>query len=77
MWSILVCHPCHPGVSPGDLLTALLLGWSARHPQDLATAVEKAVAGLQGVLLATAAAAGTQATAVRNDETAEVRAGGV
>ncbi|KAI8465387.1 MAG: Ribokinase-like protein [Monoraphidium minutum] len=41
----------------GDLLAALLLAWTARHPGDLATAVEKAVGGLQGVLAVTAAAA--------------------
>jgi len=40
----------------GDLLTALLLAWCARHPRDLATAVEKAVASLQGVLQHTAGA---------------------
>lgn len=40
----------------GDLLAALLLAWCARYPCDLATAVEKAVAGLQGVLQVTAAA---------------------
>ncbi|GBF93943.1 pyridoxal kinase [Raphidocelis subcapitata] len=40
----------------GDLLSALLLAWCARHPADLALAVEKAVAGLQAVLRVTAAA---------------------
>lgn len=42
--------------APGDLLAALLLAWCARHPADLALAVEKAVAGLQAVLRVTAAA---------------------
>ena len=60
----------------GDLLTALLLGWTARHPQDLATAVEQAVAGLQGVLRATAAAAGPEAVASKA-QTAEVGGEGV
>lgn len=46
----------HVALPPGDLLAALLLAWTARHPGDLATAVEKAVAGLQGVLRVTAAA---------------------
>lgn len=42
----------------GDLLTALLLAWTFIHPDDIATAVELAIAGLQGVLRATAHAAG-------------------
>lgn len=45
----------------GDLLAALLLAWTERHPGDLAAAVEKAVAGLQGVLAVTAAAAAAEA----------------
>ncbi|KAK9812527.1 hypothetical protein WJX73_006353 [Symbiochloris irregularis] len=38
----------------GDLLTALLLAWLHRLPGDLPGAVEHAIAGLQGVLRATA-----------------------
>jgi hypothetical protein len=38
------------------LLAALLLAWAHRHPADLATAVETALAGLQGVLRVTSAA---------------------
>lgn len=48
---------CHFGV-PGDLLAALLLAWLYRHPDDVALAAEKAVAGLQAVLAKTAEAAG-------------------
>jgi ammonia channel protein AmtB len=44
----------------GDLLCALLLAWSHRYPDNLAAAVEHAVAGLQGVLQLTAAAAGPE-----------------
>lgn len=42
----------------GDLLTALLLAWLDKLPGDLAAAVEHALAGLQGVLQATATACG-------------------
>jgi len=42
----------------GDLLSALLLGWMNRHPDDLGLAVAKALGGLQAVLGGTAAAAG-------------------
>jgi pyridoxine kinase len=42
----------------GDLFAALLLAWTHRRPGDLAAAVELAVAGLQAVLQATAAAGG-------------------
>lgn len=38
----------------GDLLTALLLAWLHRLPEDLPAAIEHAIAGLQGVLRATA-----------------------
>lgn len=34
----------------GDLMSALLLGWSYKYPHDLAKAAELAVASLQGVL---------------------------
>ncbi|XP_061948363.1 pyridoxal kinase isoform X1 [Populus nigra] len=34
----------------GDLMTALLLGWSNKHPDDLAKAAELAVSSLQAVL---------------------------
>ncbi|CAM6102518.1 unnamed protein product [Calypogeia fissa] len=34
----------------GDLMSALLLGWSHKYPEDLAKAAELAVASLQGVL---------------------------
>lgn len=42
----------------GDLLTALLLAGLHQHPGQLVRAVERAVAGLQGVLAATVEAAG-------------------
>lgn len=44
-------------------MTALLLAWTHKHPNNLAAAVEKAVAGLQGVLTVTAAAAGPEVLA--------------
>ncbi|KAL3686899.1 hypothetical protein R1sor_013208 [Riccia sorocarpa] len=34
----------------GDLMTALLLGWSYKYPDDLSKAAELAVSSLQGVL---------------------------
>ena len=37
----------------GDLFSALILAWLSRSPHDLKFAVEKAVAGLQAVLLDT------------------------
>ena len=40
----------------GDLCAALLLAWSAKIPNQLGNAAEKAVASLQGVLRRTAAA---------------------
>ncbi len=49
--------------SAGDLLAALLLARIHQQPDQLSTAVELAVAGLQGVLDVTAAAAGPAATA--------------
>ena len=57
-----VSPPLAPLPSLGDLLAALLLAWTARHPGDLAAAVERAVAGLQGVLRVTAAAATAEAS---------------
>ena len=51
----LTCAPVSP-LRAGDLLTALLLAWTERHPGDLATAVEKALGALQGVLRVTSAA---------------------
>jgi pyridoxal/pyridoxine/pyridoxamine kinase len=54
--------------SSGDLLAALLLARIHQQPDKLAAAVELAVAGLQGVLAATAAAAGPAATAAGADE---------
>lgn len=56
---------------PGDLLAALLLGWSHRHPDDLATAIEKAVAGLQQVLKGTVADCPPELL-MRRDRSAEV-----
>mmetsp|Transcript_37407 Transcript_37407/g.94391 ORF Transcript_37407/g.94391 Transcript_37407/m.94391 type:complete len:357 (-) Transcript_37407:212-1282(-) len=49
----------------GDLVAALLLAWMHHHPGDLATAVEKATAGLQAVLRSTAAASGAAASAAQ------------
>jgi pyridoxal/pyridoxine/pyridoxamine kinase len=47
-------HPPVPSPRlPGDLLAALLLAWCERHPGDLASAAEKAVASLQAVLRVT------------------------
>lgn len=34
----------------GDLFSALLLGWIDRYPEDLQSALEHAVGGVQGVL---------------------------
>lgn len=45
----------------GDLLSALLLAWLQRYPEDMARAVEAAVAGLQAVLQATARECGPAA----------------
>jgi pyridoxal/pyridoxine/pyridoxamine kinase len=50
-------------VAAGDLLAALLLARIHSSPGNLAGAVELAVAGLQGVLANTAAAAGPAAIA--------------
>lgn len=64
---------CRAARCPGDLLAALLLAWSHRHPTRLALAVEKVVAGLQAVLAATAAAqqqAQQQAPASGSDKAA-------
>ncbi|KAK9817057.1 hypothetical protein WJX72_008930 [[Myrmecia] bisecta] len=54
----------------GDLLSALLLAWTARHPDNLRLAVEKALAGLQCVLRKTAEACPEAVAAT--DRTAEV-----
>lgn len=56
----------------GDLLCALLLAWSHRYPDNLAAAVEHAVAGLQGVLQLTAAAAGPAVLASTDERSAAV-----
>ncbi|KAF6253149.1 Ribokinase-like protein [Scenedesmus sp. NREL 46B-D3] len=56
----------------GDLLAALLLAWSQRYPDDLAAAVEHAVAGLQGVLQLTAAAAGPEVLASTDERSSAV-----
>lgn len=56
-----------PAWHAGDLLTALLMAWMDKHPSNLKAAVEKAVAGLQGVLQATAEAAGDAASAKERD----------
>lgn len=48
-------------------MTALLLAWLDKHPSNLKAAVEKAVAGLQGILQATAKAAGNAAFAKERD----------
>lgn len=62
-WYALIVS-CVLGVAPaGDLLAALLLARIHQSPDNLAAAVELAVAGLQGVLAATATAAGAAATA--------------
>jgi len=55
---------------PGDLMTALLLGWSHRKPGRLQEAVVAAAASLQAVLQATTAAAGP--TAFQTDRSSEV-----
>jgi predicted deacylase len=60
-------------ICPGDLMTALLLGWSARLPGRLRDAVLHAVAALQGVLAVTAEAAGPAARAT--ERSAEVGSG--
>lgn len=49
-------------------MAALLLARISSSPDNLAGAVELAVAGLQGVLAATAAAAGPVATAAGADD---------
>ncbi|KXZ56574.1 hypothetical protein GPECTOR_1g516 [Gonium pectorale] len=54
----------------GDLFAALLLAWMHHHPGDLATAVEKAVGGLQAVLADTVRHCGPAALAA--ERTAEV-----
>lgn len=56
----------------GDLLSALLLAWTSKQPDKLAAAVEAAVAGLQGVLAVTAAAAGPEVLAAKNVRSAEI-----
>ena len=48
-------------------MTVLLLAWLDRHPRNLKRAVEKAVAALQGVLQATARAAGEAAFTKERD----------
>ena len=48
-------------------MTVLLLAWLDAHPHNLQHAVEKAVAALQGVLQATAEAAGDAAFAKERD----------
>jgi len=58
----------------GDLLAALLLARMHRHPRDLATAVEQAVAGLQGVLRATALQCPSSLLSSR-ERSSEVRGG--
>jgi pyridoxal/pyridoxine/pyridoxamine kinase len=52
----------------GDLLAALLLARIHQQPDQLSSAVELAVAGLQGVLEATAVAAGPAVTAADKDD---------
>ncbi len=69
----MLVHPCEPVLaSPapqayftgtGDLIAALLLARLHEHPDDLATAVELATAGLQAVLRDTASACGPAAMA--------------
>ncbi|KAG2483428.1 hypothetical protein HYH03_017683 [Edaphochlamys debaryana] len=54
----------------GDLFAALLLAWMQHHPGDLATAVDKAVGGLQAVLADTVRHCGPAALAA--ERTAEV-----
>ncbi|GIL72751.1 hypothetical protein Vretimale_4458 [Volvox reticuliferus] len=54
----------------GDLFAALLLAWMHHHPGDLATAVEKAVGGLQAVLADTVRHCGPAALAA--ERTSEV-----
>lgn len=54
----------------GDLLTALLLAWLHKHPDDLQAVVENAIGTLQGVLLSTAEAAGNAASS--KEHSAEV-----
>lgn len=56
----------------GDLIAALLLAWTYRYPDDLCGAVERAIAGLQAVLAATAREAGPAVQAT--ERTSEVRA---
>ncbi|XP_024445220.1 pyridoxal kinase isoform X3 [Populus trichocarpa] len=46
--SVVRCATTFKGT--GDLMTALLLGWSNKHPDDLAKAAELAVSSLQAVL---------------------------
>ena len=72
--------PAHHCSLAGDLLTALLMAWMDKHPSNLKAAVEKAVAGLQGILQATAKAAGDAAVAKERDSKvrdANSRAGNV
>ena len=66
-------HP-HPSSPPGDLFTALLLAWLHRYPDDLKTALELAVAGLQEVLLDTVARCGSGAAASKDRDAAVCRA---
>ena len=65
----LIC--CPAARSAGDLLTALLLAWLDRYPDDLKQAVETAIASLQGIVQRTYESVGD---AVKTDsESAEVR----
>ena len=57
------CHLTPPSAPlTGDLFTALLLGWTHKHPGNLKLALELAVAGLQAVLLDTVANCGAAAS---------------
>ncbi|GLC35701.1 hypothetical protein PLESTB_000485400 [Pleodorina starrii] len=58
----------------GDLFAALLLAWMHHHPGDLATALEKAVGGLQAVLADTVRHCGPAALAAeRSSEVCALR----
>ena len=71
VFCVIVDEPCVLAMATGDLFTALLLAWMHRHPCDLKTALEKAVAGLQAVLADTVEHCGDAAKATMR--TAEVR----